>query len=301
MNENKVKGHLSAIITILIWGTTFISTKVLLKSFSPIEILFYRFTIGYLVLWIVYPHRLKICEYKQELMFAGAGLTGVTLYFLFENIALTYTSASNVGVIISIAPFFTAIISHVFLKEEKLHKQFFIGFLSSIIGIMLITFNGSFALDLNPIGDLLAILSALLWAIYSVITRKISELGYNTIQTTRRTFFYGLIFMIPALFIFNFEWGIDRFSDPVNLFNILFLGVGASALCFVSWNYAVKVLGAVQTSVYIYMVPVITVVTSVIVLDEKITFISFVGIVLTMLGLFLSEKPFSKKEEGEIK
>jgi len=236
-------------------------------------------------------------------MFAGAGLTGVTLYFLLENMALTYTTASNVGVIISIAPFFTAIIAHLFLKSEKLHLQFFLGFLASITGIVLITFNGSFLLDLNPLGDILAILAAILWAIYSVITRRISQLGYNTIQTTRRTFFYGIIFMLPALYIFNFQWGFYRFAQPVNLLNILFLGFGASALCFVTWNTAVKILGAVKTSVYIYMVPVVTVVTSVIVLHEEITIIAFIGIVFTLLGLFLSERTSSKKyikDKGEI-
>jgi len=294
MNQHYVKGHISAVITILIWGTTFISTKVLLNSFSPIEILFYRFLIGFLILFLIYPHRMKTNGLKQELLLIGAGLTGVTLYFLLENIALTYTMASNVGVIISIAPIVTAIVAHFFLKSEKLHSNFFIGFLTSIVGIALITFNGSFALDLNPLGDILAMLAAILWAVYSIITRRISQLGYNTIQTTRRTFLYGLIFMLPALYIFKFQWGFDRFTQPINLLNILFLGFGASALCFVTWNTAVKTLGAVRTSVYIYMVPVITVVTSMVVLQEKITGIAFVGIVLTLLGLLLSERNKAK-------
>ena len=104
-------------MTILIWGTTFISTKVLLKAITPIEILFLRFTIGLIVLSLVYPRRLKIKERKQELYFAAAGLCGVTLYYLLENIALTYTFASNVGVIISIAPFFTAVFATSIFKR----------------------------------------------------------------------------------------------------------------------------------------------------------------------------------------
>lgn len=303
MNQSKVQGHISAMITIIIWGTTFISTKVLLDSFSPIEILFYRFIIGFIILCLIHPHMLRVKNLKEELMFAGAGLAGITLYFLMENIALTYTTASNVGIIISIAPFFTAIIAHTLIKSEKLHLQFFMGFIASMIGIILITFNGSFMLALNPLGDLLAVLAAILWAVYSVITRKISRFGYNTIQTTRRTFFYGILFMLPALSLFEFQWGFDRFVQPVNLFNILFLGFGASALCFVTWNIAVKLLGAVHTSVYIYLVPVITVFTSIIVLHEKITFIAFLGIALTLLGLFLSERTsgkIHKRDKGEI-
>lgn len=84
---------------------------------------------GLLALLIIYPHRLKATTKRQELTFALAGLCGICLYYLLENIALTYTMASNVGVIISVAPFFTAIMSHLFLKEEgKLRANFFIGF-----------------------------------------------------------------------------------------------------------------------------------------------------------------------------
>jgi drug/metabolite transporter (DMT)-like permease len=287
--KKETTGHLFAIITIMIWGTTFISTKILLKVISPIEILFLRFTIGFIVLSLVYPHRFRIKDRKQEFYFAAAGLCGITLYYLLENIALTYTFASNVGVIISIAPFFTAIFAHVFLEGERLKPQFFVGFLIAFAGIFLISFNGFSILKLNPFGDILAVLAAAVWAAYSILTKKISGFHYNTIQTTRRIFFYGLVFMVPALFLLGFHPGMDQFIRPVILFNILFLGLGASALCFVTWNSAVRVLGAVKTSIYIYMVPVITVVTSIIILKEKLTVITTFGIVLTLAGLLISE------------
>lgn len=133
----------------------------------------------------VYPKRLRIKDKKQELTFAAAGLCGICLYYLLENIALTYTMATNVGVIISVAPFFTAVLSHVFLKaEEKLKAGFFIGFIVAMAGICLISFSGSES-KLNPIGDILAIASAFVWAVYSLLTRKISSYGYNTIGATR--------------------------------------------------------------------------------------------------------------------
>lgn len=288
MNENTF-GHLAALVTILIWGTTFISTKVLLVDFEPIEILFFRFVMGFLALIIAYPYRMKKTTWRQEAVFAAAGLCGVCLYYLLENIALTYTLASNVGVIISIAPFFTAILIHLCMKgEEKLRATFFIGFVVAMAGICLISFSGS-RLQLNPLGDLLAVAAAIVWACYSVLTRKISSFGYHTIQTTRRVFAYGIVFMVPALFLFDCRLGIERFANPVCLGNIIFLGLGASALCFVTWNMAVRILGAVKTSIYIYLVPVITVATSALILHEKITVISGAGTVLALLGLFLSE------------
>ena len=215
-------------------------------------------------------------------------LCGVCLYYLLENIALTYTMASNVGVIISIAPFFTAMLTHLVTKEEKLRANFFIGFIVAMAGICLISFNGA-KMQLNPIGDLLAVAAAVVWACYSVLTRKISSFGYHTVQTTRRVFAYGIVFMIPALFLFDCRIGAERFANPVYLGNLIFLGLGASALCFVTWNMAVKILGAVKTSIYIYLVPVITVVTSALILNEQVTVMSGVGTILTLIGLFLSE------------
>ena len=296
MELKNTKGHFAALLTIIIWGITFISTKILLNDFQPVEILFYRFVIGFLVLTIVYPRRLTGTGWKQERYFMAAGLCGICLYYLLENIALTYTLASNVGVIISIAPFFTAILSRFFVKNgEKLRINFFAGFLAAMVGIYLISFHGS-GLKLNPTGDLLAVLAAFVWAVYSTLIKKISSFGHKTILTTRRVFLYGILFIVPALFLFDFELGLKRFTETVYLINIIFLGLGASALCFVTWNFAVKVLGAIKTSVYIYMVPVITMVTSALVLHEKVTILSCVGMLLTILGLLISEsKVFVKK------
>ena len=289
MDKKTTAGHIMALITIVIWGTTFISTKILLEDFTPVEILFSRFLLGVLALIAVYPKRLKIKDKKQEFTFAAAGLCGICLYYLLENIALTYTMASNVGVIISVAPFFTAVLSHVFLKEEeKLKAQFFVGFIVAMTGISLISFSGS-KLELNPIGDVLAVAAAFIWAVYSLLIRKISSYGYHTIHTTRRIFTYGIIFMLPFLFDFDFSLDMQKLVRPEYALNLIYLGLGASALCFVTWNYAVKMLGAVKTSVYIYIVPVITVVTSVIVLKEEITWMAAVGIGFTLMGLFLSD------------
>ena len=94
-------------------------------------------------------------------------------------------------------------------------------------GVALISFNGS-RMELNLMGDLLAVLAAFVWACYSILTRKISNFGYPVILTTRRTFFYGILFMVPALFLFDFEVRLERFADMTYLLNILYLGLGAS-------------------------------------------------------------------------
>lgn len=286
---NHLYGHLAAGFSIFVWGTTFISTKVLLESFTPLEILFFRFLIGYAALWLACPRILRIENRKLEVLFAAAGVCGVTLYFLMENFALTLTLAANVSVIIAVAPFFTSLFDWLLLKGEKPGFGFLAGFGAAIIGIGLISFQKETGMKINPKGDFLALTAAVTWAAYSVITKKIGEYGLGTVITTRRIFFYGLLFMVPALAVFPFRLDLYRLADAKNLLNILFLGLGASALCFATWNFAVKVLGTVKTSVYIYAVPVITVICSTLVLSERITFQSACGIVLTLAGLMISE------------
>lgn len=299
MSQNKhTAGHLLALLTILIWGTTFISTKILLIEFTPVEILLFRFLIGYVVLFLIYPRVMRISTIREELLFMAAGLCGVTLYFLIENIALVFTLASNAGVIVSIAPFFTAVLAHFFLKDEPLSRHFIVGFAIALTGIVIIAFHGSYSLQLNPLGDLLAFVAPAVWAIYSVLMRKIGDLHYHTIGATRKVFFYGLLFMLPALFLFEFHFDMERLADLSNLSNLLFLGVGASALCFVTWNRAVSLLGAVKTSVYIYLVPVITLFASALLLHEPITWITMLGAVLTLLGSILSERKVRKHAPG---
>ena len=281
MRQTAWAGHGAALLTILIWGTTFISTKVLLTSFQPVEILFLRFVLGFLALCLIYPRRLRLGERRQELWFAAAGLCGVTLYYLLENIALTYTLASNVGVLVSVSPVFTALFSHFLLRREKLCPAYFAGLAVALAGVVLLSYNGSAVLKLDPRGDVLALLAAAIWSAYSLITRHISSFGYPVVQTTRRIFAYGLVFMLPALLIFGFRPSLEAVLEPVNLLNLVYLGLGACALCFVTWNFAVGKLGAVKTSTYIYLVPVVTLATSALVLGEPVTPLSAVGAALT--------------------
>jgi len=289
-----VKGHLAAFFTIFVWGITYISTKVLLLSFTPIEIMFFRLVLAVLALFIVSPPKFQrndadYAPLRDEWKPMLAGFFGVTLYFMLQNFALTHTLAANVSVLISIAPLLIALVSRAVIRE-RLKNGFFIGFITAMAGIFLITYNGSFFLKLNPLGDILSILAALAWAIYSVLIKVINTPQSTVLILTRKVFTYGLIFLLPALPLFNFRLGWERFTSAPNLLNLLFLGVVASAICFATWNYAVQELGPVTTSIYIYLGPVITIITSAFVLRETITLIAGIGMALILAGMVLSER-----------
>lgn len=292
--QEQAQGHLAALFTIAVWGVTFISTKILLVDFSPLEVMFYRLALATLALFIASPPpRPWAWPGRQALRAEGkimaAGLCGVTLYFLFQNLALSYTLAANVSVLISVTPLLTALVSRAILKE-KLKGYFFLGFSLAMAGIILIAFNGSRVLKLNPLGDLLSILAALSWAFYSVLVRQISAQGTDMRSVTRKVFAWGLLFTLPVLSLFDFHLGPERLADLPALLHLLFLGVVASALCYFTWNFAVGRLGPVKTSVYLYMVPVITIVAAALVLGERITLVAGAGMALILAGMAVSER-----------
>lgn len=298
-DKKQLFGHVLACGTQMMWGATFVSTKVLLTYFLPVEVLFTRTVLAFFALLLFYPHRLKLKNPRQELAFAGAGLFGIVLYFMLENTALTMTYASNVGIIVACAPFFVAVIVGIFFKNEKSGMNFYIGFVVSIAGVILISLNGQKSLNLNPLGDGLAFLAMISWGCYSALVKKIGEWDYPIIAVTRRIYFYGIFFIIPVLLQQHASWKPELLMKPEILCNFLFLGLCASALGFLLWNLSTKWIGAVKTSVYIYLSPVVTVILSVFVLHEKMTATSVAGALLIFAGLVISQK--KKKQRNLIK
>ena len=283
------RGHALAFGTILVWGTTFIASTVALRTLAPIELLTLRMLVAIAALLLAKPQRLRLQSRKHELYLLGAALCGVTLYFLFENIALTYTNSSNCSVIISTAPFFVAIATRLTLKEGKLSRSFFLGFVIAITGVCLVSFAGR-SLKLNPLGDGLCILAAISWAGYSVFIRKLEGYGYNTLLVTRRIFLYSLIFIVPLMPVFGFSIAPADILAPATLVSVLFLGLVASALCFVTWNTAVRLIGPIRTSAYIYLTPAVTIVFAALILHDPIHPLAIVGAALTLVGLIISQR-----------
>lgn len=286
-DKGKLTGHLLAVFAVLVWGTTFISTKVLLKSFSAYEIIIFRIFLAYIVLFLIRPKPFKFAGFKKELLYFAAGVTGVSVYQVMENLALECAYASTTSVVIAAAPMFTAIFASLAFKDEKLHWNFFAGFVIAMVGISLVSLKSSdFGFSLK--GTLLALAAAALWGVYSVICRKMNSAEDDMVLVTRRIFLYGGIVMIPMYFIFDCKMGLHRFTDPLNLLNIVYLGVVASAICFIAWNTAVKKAGVITTGLYVYVIPVVTVIFSAIILNEKPGWKMFAGTALVLAGLFIS-------------
>ncbi len=282
--------HILAIVTVSIWGATFVSTKVLLHhGLSPVDIMVYRFALAYLCLLVISYRQLWARSFRDEMLFVGAALTGGSLYFLAENVALTYTYASNVSLVVCIAPLLTAIVVRVFYKKYRLSSRFFVGSGVAIMGVAMVVFNGQFVLRLSPLGDILALMAALLWAFYSLIIKLLAD-KYSNLFITRKIFFYSLVSLVPYYIVNPLQFDIEVLMMPAVMGNLLFLGIVASMLCFLSWNWVLVKLGTVRASNYIYLNPIVTLLVSAIVLSEPLMPISSLGAVVTLLGVYLADR-----------
>ncbi|MBQ7350042.1 MAG: DMT family transporter [Bacteroides sp.] len=281
--------HLITACVVIIWGTTFVSTKVLLQhGLGPIEIMFYRFVLAYFCILLISHKRLWAANWKDESMLMLSGLTGGTFYFIAENTALGITQASNVALLVCTTPIFTALMSNWFFKEP-LRKNMLLGSLIALVGVGMVVFSGSVLLQINPLGDFLSIVAALMWAIYCLILKPLGK-RYSTAFITRKVFLYSVLSLLVYFLFDPLQIKPDILFNPIVALNLLFLGIMASMLCFIAWNAAVKVLGPSKTANYIYVQPFSTLVLSSIILSEVITVLSMIGALCIIGGIYLAEK-----------
>ncbi|WP_195553293.1 DMT family transporter [Bacteroides eggerthii] len=282
--------HLIAILTVGIWGLTFISTKVLIEhGLSPQEIFLLRFLMAYLGIWFISPRKLFADNWKDELWLLWGGVTGGSFYFFTENTALEITLATNVAFIVCTAPLLTTILSLLIYKKEKATAGLVGGSLLALVGVALVVYNGHFILKISPLGDFLTLLAAFSWAFYSLIMKKMSG-RYRTTFITRKIFFYGILTILPAFILHPWQFSLSGLWQPAVWMNLLFLGVLASLVCFVVWNIILKQLGTVRASNYIYLNPLFTLIGSAVLLDEQFTVMSLMGAMLILGGVYWAGK-----------
>ena len=280
--------HLLAVLTIAIWGVTFVNTKVLLlHGLQPMEIFLLRFIVAYLCIWTISPKRIKSQSWKDEGLFFILGLVGGTIYFVAENTAIGLTYVNNVAFIVCTAPLITTLLAILFVKSVKATAPLILGSLTALVGVGMVIYNGHFVLRLDPLGDTLALVAAFSWAIYSLVIKKVSA-HYPATFITRKVFFYGILTVTPLFSLKPWKFPLEHLAPPAVWMNLLFLSVVASFLCFLWWSVAVKKIGAISTSNYVYLNPITTVIASALFLQEPMTLMAYTGSALILLGVFIA-------------
>lgn len=323
MSTSRLPWHLLALVVVAIWGLTFVSTKTLISAgLDPAEIFVVRFSIAYLGIWVLsgmtsrhpqdaqslpgmtsrHPRpdrgslRLWSQTWQDELLFAFLGLTGGSFYFLTENTALAHTQASNVSFLVCSAPLFTALFSLIYRRIR--HDRFAdamerigsgwmlaLGTLLALGGMALMMFDGQ-RVQVSLRGDLLALGAALCWALYSLFVGKITT-EYGALFATRKVFFYGLLTILPFLLGREFA-PLELFTQPIVWANLLFLGLCASLACFVAWNLVTAKLGNITSVNYVYLNPVFTLISAMLLLGERLTPAGAIGSALILTGVIIA-------------
>lgn len=293
-SNSRLLYHLVAFVTVAIWGSTFVFTKMLLLSgLSPAQIFTLRFIIAYVLLLgfsLPQQHKWLCNSWRDELLMVLLGITGGSLYFLTENAAMLYTTATNTSLIVCSCPLFAMMLFALFYRRsERIGRTQALGSVIACLGMAVVVLNGHFVLHLSPIGDMLAFAACLCWAVYSLLMKSVLE-RYSTLFITRKVFFYGLVTIIPYYIIVPGFPSFDVLLRSDVLWNLLFLGVVASMLCFLVWNWVIGKLGAVVATNWVYFNPITTIIFAWWLLHEQITVWFLLGTCLILLGMYLADK-----------
>ena len=303
--------HIVAITVAIVWGTTFVSSKMLINAgMTPAEIMCVRFIIAYICLL---PISIRGCikdgrglrglfcdNLKDEFGMLLLGITGGSLYFLFENSALEYTQASNVSIIICTTPLLTMLATSFLARKgngKSISTKTYLYSAIALLGVVVVVLNGELVLKLHPLGDILTFGASTVWVIYSILLPKLDS-RYPTDMITRKVFIYGVLTMLPV-FIFR-PWATPAsvLVQPGVAGNLLFLGLMASFAGYFGWNAALSKIGAVRANNYLYLNPLATAVIAIPVLHERFTWIAGIGAILIISGMALASRESNKMDQG---
>jgi len=292
-----IMGHIGALLAVIPWGTSFLSTKILMEDggFSPVEMYTYRFAAAYLLLLIFTFKKIFSNSWKDELQLAVCGICAGSLYFITENYALQNTTTGNVSLLASVSPIFTTLLMAIFFRV-KIGFGVALGSVIAFVGVGCIIFSHGEGFEIKPLGDLLALSASLSWAIYSIVAKNLIP-KYSSLFITRKLFFYGVLTALPILFsqIPMSEMSLHigelcNLSEPKYIMNFIFLVMMCSVVAYLLWNECMKILGPVMANNYMYMQPLVTMIAGYLILDERITLLGYLGCVLIIGGLIISDK-----------
>lgn len=288
------KYHIVAFLTVAVWGTTFVWTKLLIiNGLSPAQIFTLRFIIAYVLLtgfslWRG-RHKWMSDNWRDELTMMALGLTGGSMYFLTENESLRFTTATNTSLIVCSCPLFAMLIIAMFYKSERFSRRQAFGSLVALAGMAAVVLNGHFVLHLSPLGDTLALSACLCWALYTLLMKPVMG-RYPAMFITRKVFFYGILTILPYYIFVPDMPSWDVLVKPEVAVNLLFLGSVASMLCYLTWSWCMKGLGAVVCTNWVYVNPITTIIAAWLILGEQITVYFLIGSALIIAGMYLSSK-----------
>jgi drug/metabolite transporter (DMT)-like permease len=281
----------SLLLVMVIWGSSLVVTKALETEIPPLALAMLRFVIASALLIPIAHERGGLTQLPRPIpwdILTLMGFTGVTLYIVTANLGLIYTTASDAALIQGSTPALTAVLAIVLLGE-RLDRSYAVGIALSIIGVALIVLTGHHAADApgRLLGDLLVVGSVLAWSIYTILGKRLQHAAQVAI--TAYSTLLGTFFLLP-LGLANLAIHPPRAVSPTGWVALFYLGAISSALSYLLWNRALPFLDASQQGNFLNLVPVVGVVTAVLFLGERPTFIEAGGGILVLAGVWLTAR-----------
>ena len=281
---------MEALFAVIVWGASFIATKVALQALSPISVVWLRFLIGVIILGLVVALRkqFNLPEKKEWGYFALLGFLGITFHQWLQSNALQTSEAGTTAWIVSTTPVFMAVLGW-FLLKERLGWTKNLGILLASLGVLVVVSKG----DLGSIsigkfgapGDVLILISAINWAVFSALSRR----GLKSHSASLMMFYLMSFGWIFTSFIFLTTGGMGEIpSISLNGWMAVgFLGIFCSGLAYIAWYDALQALSTAQTGVFLYIEPLVAVVVAFFVLSEPISPASLIGGAVILFGVWL--------------
>lgn len=290
MSKSKLVPYIEVLFAVVIWGASFIATKIVLVDISPIMVVWLRFSIGIVILGmaVVIRRQFSLPNRSEWLYFALLGFLGITFHQWLQSNGLQTSEAGTTAWIVSTTPVFMALLGWIVLKE-RLNSLKITGIFLAFTGVLLVVSKG----DLTSVsigkfgapGDKLILVSAVNWAVFSVLSRR----GLKTYPAGLMMFYVMTLgWLFTSILLFTETSLIEASNLSVNgWFGIAFLGIFCSGLAYIAWYDALQSLSSAQTGVFLYIEPLVAVVVAFFILGEPITLASLAGGGVILFGVWL--------------
>jgi len=284
MKNTRFLAVLAVLFSVVVWGISFVSTKVILMELPPVTIAFFRQIIAIFPLLFMMKRnneRLKVNK-NDVLLFFIVSLFGMVLYFVFENSGLQYTTANNASMLVAAIPVFALLIDSL-INKRKLHMLTFALVMISMGGVYLVLFDDGMP-DFSSktfLGNMLVFAAMLTWIAYTFLSRRLG-LKYSSLKLTTVLTLCSVLLFIPFVSHEVPRWQVPTITALIHL---LFLGILCSAAAFMAYLYGLQKLGPIVPSAFLNLIPVVTIITSMIVLAETPTWVQLIGTVLIIGSL----------------
>jgi len=290
MSNSKLFIYTEALFAVIVWGASFVATKIALQDTSPITIVWLRFLMGVIILGIavVYRKQFAFPNKKEWTYFALLGFLGITFHQWLQSNALRTSQAGTSAWIVSTTPVFMALLGWLILKERPGWVKT-LGILLAFVGVLIVISKG----DIHSIsigrfgapGDLLILISAVNWAVFSVLSRR----GLKAYPASLMMFYVMSFGWLFTSLLFLPTRGLAEIGSLTfnGWMGISFLGIFCSGLAYIAWYDALKALTTAQTGVFLYIEPIVTVVVAFLILEEAITPALLLGGAVILFGVWL--------------